>query len=305
MALVEAIPPGWFQVAWSDDLEIGAAVPLRYFDRDLVLYRGESGRAMVGYAFCPHMGAHLGFGGTMVEDDIVCPFHGWRWAPEGANVEIPYSKKPNPRLKLQHLNVHEAGGVIWAWFHPEENSPQWDAPATEGEWQARPFSADSSVRELAIGVTTVAEAIADAQFIGNVLNRNTTVTIDGSDNSPRFVATHRIIDSRQETEDLSLELWGLGSLTIRSSVTPAILLQTHTPIDDRRVHIRISVAGDQSGGNTASSTWTGFLDAALPIWEHLDQDVAAPPDAKEESIAQFRRWVDALCRLQVARSVPQ
>jgi len=37
------------------------AVPLavRYFGQDLVLYRGESGRAYLVEAYCPHMGTHL------------------------------------------------------------------------------------------------------------------------------------------------------------------------------------------------------------------------------------------------------
>ena len=30
-------PNGWFQVAYSDELEKGAVLPLRYFDKDLVL----------------------------------------------------------------------------------------------------------------------------------------------------------------------------------------------------------------------------------------------------------------------------
>jgi hypothetical protein len=41
------IPFGWFQVACSDELAPGAALPLRYFGRDLVALRGASGRAAV------------------------------------------------------------------------------------------------------------------------------------------------------------------------------------------------------------------------------------------------------------------
>src|SRR3546814_3972683 len=87
-------PTGWFWVAWSHEVSVeDAPRPLRYFGRDLVLYRGASGRPVVLDAHCPHLGAHLGYGGSVCDDDIVCPFHGWRWAPDGSNVEIPYDDK--------------------------------------------------------------------------------------------------------------------------------------------------------------------------------------------------------------------
>ncbi len=34
---------GWFQVAWSGDIGQEQVVPLRYFGRDLVAYRGRDG----------------------------------------------------------------------------------------------------------------------------------------------------------------------------------------------------------------------------------------------------------------------
>ena len=41
-------------------------------------------------AYCEHLGAHLGYGGTVVEERIRCPFHGWEWNDKGRNVRIPY-----------------------------------------------------------------------------------------------------------------------------------------------------------------------------------------------------------------------
>src|SRR5437660_599117 len=56
-------PSGWFRVATSADVSRGAVKPLRYFGKDLVVSRGEDGKAHVLDAHCPHMGAHLGYGG--------------------------------------------------------------------------------------------------------------------------------------------------------------------------------------------------------------------------------------------------
>ena len=40
-------PKGWFTVAWSSELAAGDVRPLRYFGKDLVLFRTESGEARV------------------------------------------------------------------------------------------------------------------------------------------------------------------------------------------------------------------------------------------------------------------
>ena len=58
-------PNGWFQIAYSDELEKGQVVPLRYFGKDLVLFRTEGGEAQLLDAYCPHLGAHLGHGGKV------------------------------------------------------------------------------------------------------------------------------------------------------------------------------------------------------------------------------------------------
>ena len=56
------IPNGWFALARSDEVGPGAVLPVRYFGRDLVVFRTESGRPAVLDAYCAHMGAHLGIG---------------------------------------------------------------------------------------------------------------------------------------------------------------------------------------------------------------------------------------------------
>lgn len=57
------IPNGWYAVGWSKDLAKGEVKRIRYFDRELVLFRGRSGEPKVLSAYCPHIGAHLAEGG--------------------------------------------------------------------------------------------------------------------------------------------------------------------------------------------------------------------------------------------------
>ena len=80
------IPFGWFQVAWSADVKPGQVLPIEYFDRKLVVWRDDDGATHVNDAFCPHLGAHFGYGGQVQGDDLICPFHGWRFDAQGAKV---------------------------------------------------------------------------------------------------------------------------------------------------------------------------------------------------------------------------
>src|SRR5437773_202151 len=92
-------PTGWFQVAYSDELPAGTVTPLRYFGRDLVLFRGEDGAARVLDAHCPHLGAHLGYGGKVEGCAIRCPFHAWKFDGQGTCIEVPYASKIPPKAR--------------------------------------------------------------------------------------------------------------------------------------------------------------------------------------------------------------
>jgi phenylpropionate dioxygenase-like ring-hydroxylating dioxygenase large terminal subunit len=122
-------PTGWFQVGWSADFAKTEAKPLRYFGKDLVGYRGGSGSVHIMDAHCPHLGAHLGYGGTVVGEDIVCPFHGWRWDAAGQNVDIPYSAKIERARRLACWQVRESSGIVWLWHSADGQAPNWEPPA--------------------------------------------------------------------------------------------------------------------------------------------------------------------------------
>src|SRR4051812_37424318 len=107
---------GWYMVDWTDNLAAGEVKPLRYFDEDLVLWRGaDGGAAQVMNATCPHLGAHIGHGGKVCGDDVVCPFHGWRWNRDGRNTFIPPNEKGNPRVRLRIWPTREIDGIILVW----------------------------------------------------------------------------------------------------------------------------------------------------------------------------------------------
>jgi 3-ketosteroid 9alpha-monooxygenase subunit A len=126
---------GWFMIGWSLEFPVGEARPLRYFGEDLVAYRDESGELHVLAAHCRHLGAHLGHGGKVVGDCVECPFHGWRWGPDGGNRYIPYQPdRPNRALKLRVFPVREQHGCVFAWHQPHGAEPGWEMPDIFGSF---------------------------------------------------------------------------------------------------------------------------------------------------------------------------
>ncbi|WP_156842814.1 Rieske 2Fe-2S domain-containing protein [Novosphingobium aquimarinum] len=123
-------PTGWFAVGFANELAPGDIRPLRYFDRDLVLFRTQSGKAVVTDAHCPHLGAHLGYESWIEGETIVCPFHQWRYGVDGACKSVPFSKSIPPRAKVKVWPTVERGNMIMLWHDLADREPFFELP----EW---------------------------------------------------------------------------------------------------------------------------------------------------------------------------
>ncbi len=136
-------PRGWFMVADATQVTHEPKA-VRFFGQELVLYRGRaSGRVVLLDAWCPHMGTHLARNhtsyvvrnGEQVDgDSIRCPFHRWRFGPDGYCNEIPYSTAPIPQAaRIRSWRVVEIMGAVFAWHDPEGGEPDYEIPVL-AEW---------------------------------------------------------------------------------------------------------------------------------------------------------------------------
>lgn len=87
------MPFGWFRMAESKDLPVGEVRTVQYLGQEFVLFRGADKEAHVFDPYCPHLGAHLGYGGVVEGDAIRCPFHHWKFDGSGQCVEVPYARR--------------------------------------------------------------------------------------------------------------------------------------------------------------------------------------------------------------------
>ena len=117
-------PDGWFAIAFSDEVRPGRLLTTRLGDQELVVYRTRKGLPRVVRPHCAHLGAHLGHGGRVEAEDIVCPYHGFAFGPDGACVRTPYGTPP--RASLNVLPLRELHGLLWVWHHADGAPPAWE-----------------------------------------------------------------------------------------------------------------------------------------------------------------------------------
>ncbi len=169
-------PRGWFVVAESSELDAGP-MAVRYFGQDFALYRGESGKPVMLDAYCAHMNTHLTAStsaiivkdGNQIEgDSIRCPYHGWRYGPDGQCDDIPYHDGPCPRsAKVGSYEVRDVMGCVMMWFDPEGGEPEFEPPYLK-EWddpQYIRWELDH-LGEIELHGQEILDNMADAQHLG-------------------------------------------------------------------------------------------------------------------------------------------
>ena len=129
-------PNGWYHICDSAELDHGRVLSVSALGREFVAFRGEDGRAGVLHAFCPHLGTHLGHGGVVQGNTLVCPYHEWKFTADGCNRYIPYLKRGpagagptghvgTPRVNAKAYEVQECGGHVFAWVDVDDRPPRW------------------------------------------------------------------------------------------------------------------------------------------------------------------------------------
>jgi 3-ketosteroid 9alpha-monooxygenase subunit A len=172
----QTFPRGWFIVAESHEINEGP-IAVRFFGRDLALYRGESGQPVMLDAYCGHMGTHLAAnrsamivmeGGHIEGDSIRCPYHGWRYNAQGEVDDIPYHDGPCPKsAAIRSYPVVDNMGCIMAWFDEDGADPDYPAPFLS-QWddpQWLHWRLDH-LPELAIHPQEVLDNMADMRHLG-------------------------------------------------------------------------------------------------------------------------------------------
>ncbi len=118
----------WHPVAWSHEVS-GTPLAVTLLGQPLVLLRHADGAAAAFIDECPHRGAPLSLG-KLEGEELVCAFHGWRFAADGSASCIPAlgaeAVIPSRARLTAPDAVCECYGIVWVALEPARVSiPSW------------------------------------------------------------------------------------------------------------------------------------------------------------------------------------
>jgi Phenylpropionate dioxygenase and related ring-hydroxylating dioxygenases, large terminal subunit len=106
----------WYVGLPSADLAIGKMKSLKILNEPIVFYRDSKGKASALRDICPHRGIPLSYG-RVVNDQVECPYHGWKFDCTGTCTEIPSLTSDQDldptKIKVRNYPTYEAQGLIW------------------------------------------------------------------------------------------------------------------------------------------------------------------------------------------------
>jgi len=310
-------PTGWFQVAWSSEIAVGDVHTMTYFGRDLVAWRSASGRVSIFDAYCEHLGAHLGHGGHVDGENLVCPFHGWEWNQDGRNVCIPYEKRPNRGRRIRSYPACERNEAVWMWFDADDQKPYFDVPDMFADFDDDQTAADYYPpvpaatlfrSRLEMHPQYVLENGVDfahfkfvhkTPFMPEFTRHDFSGPISFVDFTIAFDEGATLESTSSRVESINA---GLGcSLTKSFGILDNRTMPAITPVDDHTCDVRFTVwigrkPGEETGPITDYGTAMAGLiieqfEADIEIWSH--QRYSDPPALSPKEFAGFtalRHW---------------
>lgn len=107
----------WYPILESREVKAHKPLGVERLGLKLVLWRNPQGRLICQLDRCPHLGAALSKG-SVCENHLVCPFHGFEFDAAGECRHIPANGRQGripAGMAVQTYTVREAHGFIWFW----------------------------------------------------------------------------------------------------------------------------------------------------------------------------------------------
>jgi nitrite reductase/ring-hydroxylating ferredoxin subunit len=244
-------PNGWFAVSFSSELKTAEIKSFQFMGKEVVLFRTASGKPVLMDAYCPHLGAHLGKGGSIEGETIRCPFHGFKFNAEGTCTETGYNTKPSPKCKATTYSIAEKNGVIIAFHHHDNLLPEWEVPTVEMEdwtdlathrFEIISHPQETSENSVDIGHFTIVHGYSNVGVVNDLVTEGPYLTSTYTmDRSAGFLGR-----GDKLTAIFTVHVHGLGYSFVEVEV-PKFGLKTRqyvlsTPVDGNKIHLRLATS---------------------------------------------------------------
>lgn len=298
-------PDSWYRVAPSNAVAKGSLRAVRAFGQDFACYRGQdSGNVHVLDAYCAHLGANIAVGGFVEDDNVVCPFHHWRYDSTGRNVLIPYRDKPNRAARLGCVPTIERNGQILIWHSESGSKPTWEPPTLPEVDSDQYVLVESETWTIRSHVQEIFENTVDVSHFQYVHGVAGFGSVELVEDGPMFrsVASVTMKTPRGDVDGaIESELWGLGIDIVRQrGIGDARIIFTITPVEDTVLQAlytfvlrRDPETGDPNRyGNGLMREFTRQISQDIPIWENKIFRPVPKLATGEGAITEYRRWAE-------------
>jgi phenylpropionate dioxygenase-like ring-hydroxylating dioxygenase large terminal subunit len=277
---------------------------------DLVVYRTRSGVVRAVEPYCPHLGAHFGYGGWVDGELLVCPFHSFAYDADGGCVRTGYGTKPPAKVRLAQRPVRETNGLVLVWHGA--GTPSWDVPELDvsgwTEVRCRSFvlrdhPQETTENSVDLGHFAIVHGYRNVRMLRDAV-------ADGPYLSTAFFAEHplpRPLPWQTLAFEFETHIYGLGyslvDVRVHRPRVDARLWVLPTPIDERRLTLRLAASVRSHARRTTAArvvdslltqlVLAGFAHSAkadFPIWENKRYRERPALVVGDGPIGLYRRW---------------
>jgi len=108
----------WYVAALSSELS-ERPLARTILGEHVAMYRDSTGRVVAMLDTCPHRGYPLSQG-KLVDDQLVCGYHGFTFDCSGACVSVPGQDRIPTKLAVRTFPLVEQGAWVWIWMSHDE-----------------------------------------------------------------------------------------------------------------------------------------------------------------------------------------
>lgn len=307
-------PRGWFIVAEAKELDEGPKA-VTFFGKDFALYRGQSGRIVMLDAYCKHMGTHLTASKSahivstsdyIEGDSIRCPYHAWKYGPDGQLEDIPYQPGMCPKsANINAYTVKEVMGMVLMWHDPEGGTepdfpppflPAWEQPNAV-HWEL------DHLGELAIHQLEVLDNMCDVRHLGPTHGSPCEYFENEYRDHVIIQRQGGFLDLYQAHLDTVTWYTGPGILLSKQTFNGVVMFEliANTPVQDGVIkawHAALSFAQNVPPSaediQMAREAQAGVLQAFatdFEVWKHKSPAITVMQSKNDGQFKSNRKWV--------------
>ena len=292
-----SFPEGWFYICHSDELKNEEIKPVSLLGKNLILMRNAEGTPYLYSAYCPHQGAHIGFGGKISKHHFTCPFHGWNFNFQGKCVSKAYNDKVSDETDfIRSYAVCEIDRKIFFFHNREEKIPFLNLPEvpeySDPEWihiQKSSWKFKSHIQE-------IAENLVDAVHFETLHRTSYPDTVFTPEGRTAIISSRLKLYTRKgEEKDALLNSRGYGPgywILKYEGIVDTIAVVTITPIDQEYLNFNFEflIRGNEALGKKFTDSIIKEVEADIIIWENKKYRSRPLLENYDGPVMEFRTW---------------